>query len=131
MRLQAFWRTVLYWPIRLLTRFEIILDRDTEQSVVGTKQVVYIMRSTSAADHLVARAALVQANLPSIDEPLLINGQSFARLMYVAPSETQQAEAAVDEFQQLLQAHERDSSVSVQLVPVGVFWGRKSGQERR
>ena len=80
MSLRGLGRSLLYWPVRWLTRFEVILDQ-AAQSWIGTHQVVYVMRSTSLTDLLVVERALQQLVLPTARQPLLVNGREFPRVM--------------------------------------------------
>ncbi|RUO63007.1 glycerol-3-phosphate 1-O-acyltransferase PlsB [Pseudidiomarina insulisalsae] len=127
---RGFVAKILYWPVRWLTRFETIFD-ETISAVGDPQHVVYVMRSTSVTDQLVAERALKRAGLPELSEPLLLNGERHARVMYLEQAKAQTSEAAIDEFLHLLKSHEKDRSLDVQLVPLGLFWGRKPGQERR
>ena len=125
-----FWRAILRGPTRWFTRFETILDSEVK-TTDHADQVVYVMRSQSATDQLVAQRALRAEGLPDLHEPLWLNGTAYPRLLYLAPAKTKAAEQAVDTFQQLLEAHAKDPSLAVRVVPLGLFWGRKSGQEGR
>ncbi len=124
------WRALMYWPVRLLTRFETIRDEAVEP-LAGNKLVVYVMRSTSTTDMIVAQRALEQAGLPDPTEPLVVNGKSFARVMYLDQTDHDSAQRAIKDFEALLESHQADSTLDVQVLPVGLFWGRKAGQERR
>lgn len=130
MRWRAFVAKVLYWPVRWLTRFETIFD-ETISAVGDPQHVVYVMRSTSVTDLLVANRALRKAGLPNLTEPLLINGERHARVMYLEQAKADTNEAAIDEFLHLLASHKKERQLDVQLVPIGLFWGRKAGQEPR
>ncbi|RWU11265.1 glycerol-3-phosphate 1-O-acyltransferase [Pseudidiomarina gelatinasegens] len=130
MSLRGFWRAIMYWPVRWLTRFEIILD-DTAQQVVGDNNVVYVMRSTSTTDMLVAQRALKQAGLPDPADELFINGQQLARVMFLDQTDHGSAQQAIADFEKLIAAHQKDSQLNIKVVPIGLFWGRKPGQEPR
>lgn len=130
MSLKGFWRGIMYWPVRWLTRFETILDDATAQ-IVGDNNVVYVMRSTSNTDMLVAQRALKQAGLPDPTEDLLINGQQLARVMFLDQTDHGSAEKAIEDFEKLIAAHQQDQQLNVKVVPIGLFWGRKPGQEAR
>ncbi|WP_417666168.1 glycerol-3-phosphate 1-O-acyltransferase PlsB [Pseudidiomarina sp.] len=130
MSLRGFWRAIMYWPVRWLTRFEIILD-DTAQQVVGDNNVVYVMRSTSTTDMLVAQRALKQAGLPDPTDELFINGQQLARVMFLDQTDHSSAQRAIADFEKLIAAHQKDSQLNIKVVPIGLFWGRKPGQEPR
>ncbi|MDX1526293.1 MAG: glycerol-3-phosphate 1-O-acyltransferase PlsB [Pseudidiomarina maritima] len=130
MSLKGFWRSLLHWPVRWLTRFEIIVD-ESVQGLKGSDHVVYVMRSVSNADLLVAQRALRAAGLPDPTQLLLLNGNEYARVMYLDQTDQHSAQQAIKDFEQLLNAHQQDRSLAVSLVPVGLFWGRQAGQERR
>jgi len=122
MRWKAFVAKVLYWPVRWLTRFETIFDENI--SAVGDPQhVVYVMRSTSITDLIVANRALKKAGLPELFEPLLINGERHARVMFLEQAKADTNEAAIDEFLHLLKSHQKERQLDVQLAPIGLFWG--------
>ncbi|CAB0150643.1 Glycerol-3-phosphate acyltransferase [Pseudidiomarina piscicola] len=125
---------LLYWPVRWLTRFETIFDAevDADKTADGTSQhVVYVMRSTSVTDFLVAQRAVRKAGLPALTDPLIINGHRHARVMYLEQAEAETNEVAIEEFLDLLQSHQKERQLNIQLMPLGLFWGRKAGQERR
>ncbi|MDN7126193.1 glycerol-3-phosphate 1-O-acyltransferase PlsB [Pseudidiomarina sp. 1APR75-33.1] len=131
---RGFVAKVMYWPVRWLTRFEVIFDETISAETAadtGAQHVVYVMRSTSVTDLLVAQRALRDAGLPDPTDPLLINGTEHARVMYLEQAKADTSEAAIEEFLQLLKSHEKESKLNVQLVPLGLFWGRKAGQELR
>src|SRR5690606_29512128 len=112
MSLKGFWRAVLYWPVRWLTRFETILDDATAQ-IVGDNNIVYVMRSTSNTDMLVAQRALKRAGLPDPTEDLMVNGQQLARVMYLDQTDHGSAEQAIEDFEKLISAHQKDQQLNV------------------
>ena len=130
MSLKGFWRACMYWPVRWLTRYEVILD-DTAQQVVGEKHVVYVMRSTSTTDLLVAQRALQSVGLPDPTDDLMINGQQLSRVMYLDQTDHDCAQQAITDFEKLIGAHQKDSQLNIQVMPIGLFWGRSPGQEPR
>lgn len=130
MSLKGFWRACMYWPVRWLTRYEVILD-DTAQQAVGNKHVVYVMRSTSTTDMLVAQRALQKVGLPDPTEDLFINGEQLPRVMYLDQTDHGSAQQAITDFEKLIAAHQKDAQLNIQVMPVGLFWGRSPGQEPR
>src|SRR5690554_591747 len=130
MSLKRFWRALLYWPVRWLTRFEFILDESAQQ-LAGCDHVVYVLRSTSLTDQLVAERAIREAGLPELQSELWINGQQYARVMYLDQTAQDSAEQALVDFEKLIAAHQADPQLNVHVVPIGMFWGRKPGQEAR
>lgn len=130
MSLKRFWRALLYWPVRWLTRFEFILDESAQQ-LAGCDHVVYVLRSTSLTDQLVAERAIREAGLPELQSELWINGQQYARVMYLDQTAQDSAAQALVDFEKLIAAHQADPQLNVHVVPIGMFWGRKPGQEAR
>src|SRR5690554_2047322 len=130
MSLKRFWRALLYWPVRWLTRFEFILDESAQQ-LAGCDHVVYVLRSTSLTDQLVAERAIREAGLPELQSELWINGQQYARVMYLDQTAQDSAAQALVDFEKLIAAHQADPQLNVHVIPIGMFWGRKPGQEAR
>lgn len=127
---QGWFYSVIKHPLKWLTRFIAIADEaDSENAPDSSKPIVYVMRSTSRADLSIIQRAALQHQFPDPAEPLLINGKRFSRVMYLEQTQSNSSQVALTQFQQLLEAHQADSSLDIQLLPVGVFWGRKPGQE--
>ncbi|MGM0481888.1 MAG: glycerol-3-phosphate 1-O-acyltransferase PlsB [Pseudomonadota bacterium] len=121
---------LLKYPLRWMTQFMAIADdAESEQSPLGSKPLVYVMRSTSKADFSILQQAAERMQLPDPQQPLDIAGQTHPRVMFLEQAEIGSSEQAITEFQQLLQAHQSDSELDIHLCPVGIFWGRKPGQE--
>lgn len=130
MSLKGFWRACMYWPVRWLTRYEVILD-DNAQQAIGEKHVVYVMRSTSTTDLLVAQRALQATGLPDPTEDLYINGEQLSRVMYLDQTDHGSAQQAIVDFERLIAAHQKDAQLNIKVMPIGLFWGRSPGQEPR
>src|SRR5690606_21378064 len=130
MSLKRFWRALLYWPVRWLTRFEFILDESAQQ-LAGGDHVVYVLRSTSLTDQLVAERAIREAGLPELQSELWINGQQYARVMYLDKTAQDSASHALVVFETLIAALQAVPQLNVLVVPIGIFLGRKTGQEAR
>ena len=129
---QGWFYSVIKHPLRWLTRFIAIADdAESGDASVADKPVVYVMRSTSRADYSILQRAARQKQLPDPSMPLVVNGKSFTRVMYLEQAESDSSQQAIEDFHQLLEAHHADQQLDIQLLPVGVFWGRKPGQEAR
>ncbi|MGM0526199.1 MAG: glycerol-3-phosphate 1-O-acyltransferase PlsB [Pseudomonadota bacterium] len=130
MATQSWLYSIVKHPLRWMTRFIAIADDvDEQQSPLGTKPLVYVMRSTSKADFSILQRAAAVKQLPDPQQPLTVNGKSFPRVMFLEQAKSDSNEQAIEEFQQLLSAHQADPELDIQVCPVGVFWGRKPGQE--
>ena len=129
---QSWIYAVIKHPLRWLTRFIAIADEaEAGDASVKDKPIVYVMRSTSRADFSILQRAAASKSLPDPQQPLTINGKSFARVMYLEETHSDSSQRAIGQFQELLEAHQADPELDIQLLPVGIFWGRKPGQEAR
>ncbi|RUO76020.1 glycerol-3-phosphate 1-O-acyltransferase PlsB [Idiomarina seosinensis] len=130
MATQSWLYSMVKHPLRWMTRFIAIADDvDEQRSPLGTQPLVYVMRSTSKADFSILQRAAAAKKLPDPQHPLTVNGKSFPRVMFLEQAKSDSNEQAIEEFQQLLSAHQADPELDIQVCPVGVFWGRKPGQE--
>src|SRR5690554_4652023 len=121
---------LLRWPVRLLTRFRAIAD-EHEAEPSQADHIVYVMRGPSAADLVVARNALCGLGLPDPTEPLVINGQSYPRVVYVEDTRKRLGYPPLSGFSELLDLHEKNPNINVLMHPVGLFWGREPGKNSR
>lgn len=130
MNKSSWMQQLLRWPIRLMTRFKAIADEhDTTPS--ASDHVVYVMRSPSETDLLVAQRAAEELNLPDPTSPFVINGKEFPRVLYVADDRNRLEYDPVEPFTQLLELHEHDPTLNVIMHPVALFWGREPGKDSR
>ncbi|MCE2572384.1 glycerol-3-phosphate 1-O-acyltransferase PlsB [Motilimonas eburnea] len=97
------------------------------------KPIVYALKTLSSSDLLTLQRACGELGLPDPLAPMVINGQSLTR--YVCLNKPRrlfsrtQRKAYQDQFKTLLQLHQGDADIDVQLVPVTLFWGRAPGYE--
>src|SRR5690554_3357156 len=121
---------LLRWPLRWVTRFKAIADaHDTQAS--APDHVVYVMRSPSATDLLIAQRAAGQLGLPDPMSTFLVNGKEFPRVLYVEDKRKRLEYDPIDPFSELLALHKADSELNVVMHPVALFWGREPGKDRR
>lgn len=125
---QSWFYSIVKHPIKWLTKFSSIADEPVNAGD-NQRPIVYVMRSTSKADFSILQRAASEQQLPDPQQPLLINGKRFARVMFLEQAQSDSSEQAITEFHQLLAAHQADAELDIQLLPVGIFWGRKPGQE--
>ncbi|MFO6425170.1 glycerol-3-phosphate 1-O-acyltransferase PlsB [Motilimonas sp. KMU-193] len=97
------------------------------------KPIVYALKTLSSSDLLTLQRACRDLGLPDPLTPMTINGQTITR--YVCLNMPKQLfsstprKAYQDQFKTLLNLHQGDSEIDVQLVPVTLFWGRAPGYE--
>src|SRR5690554_6199339 len=130
MKKSSWMQQLLRWPIRLVTRFKAIVDEHGTQPS-ARDHVVYVMRSPSTTDLLVAQRAAEELNLPDPTAPFLIEGKEFPRVLYVSDDRHRLEYDAIDPFTQLLELHQENPSLDVIMHPVALFWGREPGKDSR
>ena len=117
-------------PIRWMTRAMTIIDKpEADQADITAAPVVYVMRSNAKSDFAILQRSARENQLPDPQQPLYINGKSFDRVLLLPERDDAASARALSQFQALLEAHQADPELDVQLLPVGIFWGRKPGQE--
>lgn len=123
---------LIRYPLRLITKDQTIVDGgDEELATLRRTPVVYVMRSTSKADLVIAQRACRRMGLPDPTEPVNVNGTTVDRVLYLEQSQSRVSAQALATFKQLMSAHHQDHTLDVQVVPLGIFWGRSPGQEAR
>ncbi|RTE86472.1 MULTISPECIES: glycerol-3-phosphate 1-O-acyltransferase PlsB [Gammaproteobacteria] len=121
---------LLKWPLKLLTRFKAIADSHDEVPS-QPDHVVYVMRSPSAADLVVARQAAKELNLPDPTSTFEVKGREFPRVLYVEDDRHRLEYDAIEPFSEILDLHNKFDDLNVLMFPVGMFWGREPGKDKR
>ncbi|NAW57638.1 MULTISPECIES: glycerol-3-phosphate 1-O-acyltransferase PlsB [unclassified Vibrio] len=129
-------RSLLKLPMSVLVKGTAIPSNPIEDHGIDiTKPIVYALPFRSAVDLLTLQKHAIDLGLPDPLQPLTINGKSFTRYVftssrptlmkndYDAPSES------IALFSDLLEQHQQDSELDVQIIPATVLWGRKPGKE--
>lgn len=129
-------RSLLKLPMSVLVKGTAIPSNPIEDHGIDiTKPIVYALPFRSAVDLLTLQKHAIDLGLPDPLQPLTINGKSFTRYVftssrptlmkndYDAPSES------IALFSDLLEQHQLDSELDVQIIPATVLWGRKPGKE--
>ncbi|HLV48820.1 MAG TPA: glycerol-3-phosphate 1-O-acyltransferase PlsB [Aliidiomarina sp.] len=121
---------ILRLPLRWVTRFKAIAD-DHDTKASAPDHVVYVMRSPSTTDLLVAQRAAEELGLPDPASIFLVNGKEFPRVLYVEDKRKRLEYDAIQPFTELLNLHQADKSLNVVMHPIALFWGREPGKDRR
>lgn len=119
---------ILRWPITKMTRFKAIAD-PYEGSPSAPDHVVYVMKAPSATDLVVARNTALELGLPDPTQPLVINGKSFDRVLYLEDPKHRLAQTPQEAFVELMKLHQQNANYNVHMHPVALFWGREPGRE--
>jgi glycerol-3-phosphate O-acyltransferase len=99
------------------------------------KPIVYALPFRSSVDLLTLQKHALELGLPDPLSPLEINGKSLQRYVFIASRKTLVQDddhvpsSSIAVFTELLQLHESDSELDVQVIPATVLWGRKPGKE--
>lgn len=120
--------SIFKWPVRWLTRFEAIRDED-EATPSASDHLVYVMRSPSFSDLVVAQKATRKLGLPDPTEPLQIGDKTFPRVLYIEDPRGRLKYDYAKPFQELLELHQQNSECNVVMHPIALFWGRNAGRE--
>lgn len=119
---------VLRWPVSWLTRFKAIADPHDHQPS-APDHVVYVMKAPSATDLVVARNTALELGLPDPTEPLIINGKTFDRVLYLEDPKRRLTQTPQEAFVELMQLHHQQPNYNVHMHPIALFWGREPGRE--
>ncbi|NOH81855.1 glycerol-3-phosphate 1-O-acyltransferase PlsB [Vibrio sp. RE86] len=129
-------RSLLKLPMSVLVKGTTIPSNPIEDHSIDTnKPIVYALPYRSDVDLLALQSQVVKLGLPDPLEPVEINGKSFNRYVFTSVRDTvvgNDADVPSDSvtlFSDLLELHQFDSELDVQIIPTTVLWGRKPGKE--
>lgn len=135
---QSIYQTLLNLPLSWLVKTISIPSDPIKQCEIDiTRPIVYVLPFRSQSDLLTLRSSCLQLGLPDPLSQLEIGGKTLPRYIFVSsgkpvfdnrdpvPSEY------IDLFTDLLDLHNRDSELDIQLVPVSIVWNRNPGRESR
>ena len=108
-----------------MTRFKAIAD-PYEGSPSAPDHVVYVMKAPSATDLVVARNTALELGLPDPTQPLVINGKSFDRVLYLEDPKHRLAQTPQEAFVELMKLHQQHANYNVHMHPVALFLGARA-----
>jgi len=140
--LRACFYFILKFPVLILVRCKVVADQqfDTEK-LDDKKPIFYVVRHQSASDLLTLQSACKKLGLPDPLSEITINGKSFARTLCLEKptrlfhrnkllgGETPKT-TAIQQGLALLEQHQADDALDVQLLPANLVWGRKPTVEK-
>ncbi|MBW3698580.1 glycerol-3-phosphate 1-O-acyltransferase [Vibrio sp. T187] len=133
---QAFSRSLLKLPLSVLVKGTAIPSNPIEDhSIDINKPIVYALPFRSSVDLLTLQKHALELGLPDPLSPLEINGSQFQRYVFISsrPTLVQDDQhvpsSSIAVFTDLLQLHNQDSELDVQIIPATVLWGRQPGKE--
>ena len=133
---QSFSRSMMKLPLSVLVKGTSIPSKPIEDLNIDLgKPIVYALPFRSSVDLLTLQKHALELGLPDPLSPLEINGKSLQRYVFIASRKTLVQDddhvpsSSIAVFTELLQLHESDSELDVQVIPATVLWGRKPGKE--
>jgi glycerol-3-phosphate O-acyltransferase len=120
------WVTSNHVPLQAVQ--ELNIDRE--------RPIIYVVEQNNASDLLGLQASCKKAKLPDPYQPITVNGQKISALIYIHnwslfASKAPQLQDApyLEQYQQLLDLHQVDKDLDIQLIPVTFYWGRNPGRQ--
>ncbi len=133
----SFSRSLLKLPLSALVKGTAIPSNPVEDLNIDlTKPIVYALPFRSNVDLLTLQKQAMSLGLPDPLTPLEINGKTLNRFVFIAARPTvmrSDNDVLTDSnslFSELLELHQLDSELDVQMIPATVLWGRKPGKEK-
>ncbi|WP_413700676.1 hypothetical protein ACLKMH_02025 [Psychromonas sp. KJ10-10] len=118
-----------------VTSKHVPFDAITELNIDLQRPIIYVVEQNNASDLLGLQASCKQAGLPDPYQTIDINGEQISSLIFIhnwsffSPNTPQLQDAPyLTQYQQLLDLHQADNSLDVQLIPVTFYWGRNPGR---
>lgn len=124
------------FPLTLLVKSRPIpADPINDLAIDPEKPLVYVLPFDSQVDLLVLQAQAKKLGLVDPFSPLILKDLSIPR--YIFSTATPKLfghdgtipKASIDTFSALLQAHNQDPQLDVQVLPASILWGRKPSKE--
>jgi glycerol-3-phosphate O-acyltransferase len=119
-----------------VTSNHVPLQAARELNIDCERPIIYVVEQNNASDLLGLQASCKKAGLPDPYLPIIMNGQKISALIYIHnwslfASKAPQLQNApyLDQYQQLLDLHQADKSLDIQLIPVSFYWGRNPGRQ--
>ncbi len=130
-------RSLLKLPLSVLVKTKTIPDQPTQELQIDvSKPIIYALPFDSDIDLITLQKQALKLGLPDPLAPLEIAGQQYDRFVFIATKAgfINSAPSVIPErslkvFSQLLQLHQTDNNLDVQMIPTSVLWGRKPGKE--
>ncbi|MGD8173951.1 glycerol-3-phosphate 1-O-acyltransferase PlsB [Vibrio sp. TRT 21S02] len=135
---QSFSRSLLKLPLSVMVKGTAIPSNPIEDhSIDINKPIIYALPYRSSVDLLTLQSQVAQLGLPDPLEPVEINGKRFDRYVFTSSRSTVMNDdndapnESITLFSELLELHQYDSELDVQVLPTTVLWGRKPGKEEQ
>ena len=141
--LRSLFYLLLKIPVRLFVHCQIVPDNkapiNSETKKIENQPyqpIFYVLKHQSASDLLALQHACKKQGLPDPLKNIDINGHTFSRTICLAkpasifPWRKAQKTTAIAQGLALLNQHELDENLDVQLIPANLIWGRSPTKEK-
>jgi glycerol-3-phosphate O-acyltransferase len=129
-------QSLLKKPLSLLVRCTAVPSNPIhDHHIDNQKPIIYALPFDSNIDLLTLQRQTQRLGLPDPFSPLTIGNQLIQRYVFISASPKLVREdsnipaASIALFSQLLECHNRNKDLDIQLIPTSVLWGRKPGRE--
>ncbi len=125
----------LRWIQKLMVHSVVVPeDPFADLNLDPDKPVVYVMKTESLSDIAALHEMTAKYNLPSPYERLDVDGFNTPRIVCVEGrkplfGKRHSSDKFVANFTKLLELHQKNKELDIQLVPVSLYWGRIPGKE--
>lgn len=133
----AIFRSLLKVPLSVLVKGTTIPSNPIDDHHIDiTKPIIYALPFRSTVDLLTLQKQALALGLPDPFVPLELNGQRFTRYVFTSSRPTlmkKDYDAPSDSialFSTLLELHQKNLNLDVQILPATVLWGRKPDKEK-
>lgn len=125
----------LLFPIRLvhalLVRSSLLPQKPLQELGIDLKRpIVYILKKESLNDIAALAALCKKLDLP---DPSIQANDKLPNMLFIESKQSLlsiESSDCLEKLQDLLQMHQLDPSLNVQLLPVSTFWGREPGSSQ-
>ena len=99
------------------------------------RPIIYVVEQNHASDLLGLQTSCKKAGLPDPYQSINVNGQEIHALIFIhnwslfaSTGPKLQDAPYLEQYQQLLDLHQVDKDLDIQLIPVTFYWGRNPGR---
>ncbi|MFV0575775.1 MAG: glycerol-3-phosphate 1-O-acyltransferase PlsB [Vibrio sp.] len=129
-------RSLLKLPLSLLVKGKTIPAKPIEELEINLdKPIVYALPFDSDIDLISLQTQTKKLGLPDPLTPLEIAGKTLPRFVFLASKGKKNQntqvlpQQSVEQFTQLLELHQDDLDLDIQVIPTAILWGRKPNKE--
>ncbi|MBD1576455.1 glycerol-3-phosphate 1-O-acyltransferase PlsB [Vibrio sp. S11_S32] len=129
-------RSFLKLPLSVMVKGKTIPAKPVEELQLDlTKPIVYVLPFDSNIDLISLQTQAKKLGLPDPLSPLVINDKEYNRFVFLTAKGTAMGtkpilpKKSVLLFSELLERHQHDAELDIQILPTSILWGRKPDKE--